>query len=76
MKSIFASKTFWGAVISLLSQVAPHLLVSIGLTPDAATEYLAHIAQEVLIVIGFALTIYGRYKANRSVSLTGAKGEK
>lgn len=64
MKSIFTSKTFWGAVISLLSLFVPKLFTAIGVTPDAATQY-------AVVAVGFILTIYGRFKADKQVTVTG-----
>lgn len=64
IKSIFASKTFWGAVISLLGQFVPNLFTLLGVTPDAVVQW-------VVVAIGFGLTVYGRYKATHQVSVSG-----
>lgn len=71
IKSIFSSKTFWGAVVSLLAQFVPHLFTILGATADAAGQ--ASIVSWVVTVVGFILTVYGRVKANTAVTLTGSK---
>jgi hypothetical protein len=68
-KSIFTSKTFWGAVISLLAQFVPHLFVMFGATSDAAGQ--AAVVGWAVTIIGFGWTVYGRFMANKPVTVTG-----
>lgn len=64
-KSIFASKVFWGSVITLLSQFLPNLFTVLGATPSAVVDY-------IVAAIGFLLAVYGRFQAHQSrVTLTG-----
>jgi hypothetical protein len=64
MKSIFATKTFWGSVISLVAMFLPHAFSALGITQDVAAQYLVG-------AVGFGLTVYGRFKASQQVSVTG-----
>ncbi len=57
-KSIFTSKTFWGAIVQLLG--------AIGLAPAANID---PIAAALVIVAGFVLTVYGRIKAKDAVTI-------
>lgn len=60
-KSIFASKTFWGAAIALLAT---------GLQLGGVTDVSGY-ANEVVTLLGCVLAIYGRLTATQTVSLTG-----
>jgi hypothetical protein len=60
-KSIFSSKTFWGALLSLLAMFIPKLQ---GIQLDSIWPY-------VTAGIGFILTIVGRLTAKKQVTLTG-----
>jgi hypothetical protein len=64
-KSIFASKVFWGSVMSLLALFFPGLFKALGWSP-------AHAASYIVGAIGFAFTVYGRLVATKTVTLTGA----
>jgi uncharacterized membrane protein len=65
-KSIFASRTFWGAVITVIAGLLlPHL--GVKLDSDNALA----IADQCAIAAGAALAIYGRVKATKRVTLTG-----
>lgn len=57
-KSIFASKTFWGAVIQLSG--------AIGLSPAVNINEMAG---ALALVVGFILTIYGRIMAEQEVTI-------
>lgn len=63
-KSLFASKTFWGAVVAA---VAPILIPHLHLSTDAVNS----IATQLVTLSGAALAIYGRVKAEKSVTITG-----
>ena len=63
------SVTIWGAVITALSTVVPVLGPAMGvdLTPDLvkqAGEQLVSVVQALGGLIGTAMTIYGRARAN------------
>ena len=64
MKSIFASKTFWGAAVTMLAQFTPQIFVWFGVTPDVTATW-------AVSATGFALAVYGRYKATKAVSVSG-----
>lgn len=61
-KSIFTSKTFWGAVIMLLSFFVPKF-------SDAAAADTW--ATQLTMMAGFILAIVGRFTAKKQVTLTG-----
>jgi hypothetical protein len=69
-KSIFASTTFWGAVISMLSMFAPKLFVLLGFTTDPAGQ--AALVSHIIGIISFAVTVWGRFTATAQTTLTGA----
>lgn len=57
-KNIVASKTFWGALIQLLSAVSLSPAVDVSATASA-----------FVMVIGFVLTVYGRIAAKKDITL-------
>lgn len=62
-KSIFASKTFWGAVLMLVSSVFAYFGIDFGAEDQAkAACILGDVA-------GFALTIWGRIDAKKTVKI-------
>jgi archaellum biogenesis protein FlaJ (TadC family) len=61
-KSIFSSKTFWGAVIMLLSFFIPKLT-------DVGAQ--AAWVDQITMMAGFVLAIVGRFTAKKPVTLTG-----
>ena len=67
VKSIFSSKTFYGAVIALLSVLFPHVYANLGITDANA----AALVDKIVGGFGGILAIYGRFSATQSVSLTG-----
>lgn len=69
------SVTIWGAVITALSTVVPVLGPAMGvdLTPDLvkqAGEQLVSVVQALGGLIGTAMTIYGRARANAALTAT------
>lgn len=65
-KSIFASKTFWGAVLTLIAGA----LAASG--KDIISDAEAQDAAEwVAMLVGFVLTVIGRAKADRPVTVKG-----
>lgn len=69
-KSIFASTTFWGAVVSMLSMFAPKVFVLLGFATDATGQ--AALVAHIIGIISFAVTVYGRFTATSVVTVTGA----
>lgn len=61
-KSIFLSKVFWGAVITVVSSLFPKV---VHISDSDAT------VSGILTVIGGAFTVYGRLAATSKVSITG-----
>lgn len=61
-KSALASLTVWGAVASLVNAFLPHLFVVLGANPDVAAQY-------VVGVIAFVVTVIGRYKASKQITV-------
>ena len=68
-KSIFSSVTVWGAVLAGLSPWFAKL--GLAVDPSMAPEMVG-ITQAAMAAIGGALAIYGRMRADKRVSLTGA----
>lgn len=68
-KTIFASTTFWGAVVSMLSMFAPKLFVVLGFTTDPTGQ--AALVAHIIGVISFFVTVYGRMSASKVATLTG-----
>lgn len=64
IKSIFASKTFWGLAFIAASHFVPRLAIL------SADEQNA-IVQHVMEFVGFALALYGRLTAKTTLTLTG-----
>ena len=60
-KSILASKTFWGAAIALAST---------GLQAAGVTDSSGY-ANDAATIIGSVLSIYGRFAATKTATLTG-----
>lgn len=65
-KSIFQSTTFWGSVVSLGAQLAPHIYANI-----AGSASQTQVVATIVSVIGFGVTVYGRFTAKQVVTLTG-----
>ena len=59
-KSIFASKTFWGAVLAVASPIA----AKYGLSLDADGW-----SNDIVTFIGAAMIIWGRWTATQPVKL-------
>lgn len=69
-QSIFTSKTFWGAAVAFLASAAPIAFSWLGLSTDPSSQ--AAVVAHIIAAASFAFTVYGRFKANHPVSLTGA----
>ena len=61
-KSIFTSKVFWGAVVTVLSSLFPKVIHVSDADATVST---------ILTVIGGVFTVYGRWAATSKVSITG-----
>jgi hypothetical protein len=62
-KSIFLSKVFWGAIVTVLASIFPKL-VHIGDSDQAVSA--------LVTICGGIFTIWGRFDASTKVTLTGA----
>lgn len=67
-KPWYLSKTIWGTAITLVALVAPKVVGWLGATPDEATATVLTIADGVAAVVGAALAIYGRVKADKKIT--------
>ena len=65
-KSILQSTTFWGAIIALLGTVAPHIYANLF---GSASQTV--VVSGIVSVVGFIITVYGRFTAKQVVTLTG-----
>jgi uncharacterized membrane protein len=66
-KSIFQSTTFWGAVVSLFFTFAPAVYGKLfGATTPQAT-----IVSDILVGIGFLVTVWGRLTAKQVATFSG-----
>ena len=68
MKSIFASKTFWGAISGLI--VALFAIFDIKIADDEAQQ----IAEAVGAIVSTILVIWGRATAQKRVTLCKSDG--
>ncbi len=70
MKSIFASKTIWGAVLMII----PPLLSIFGVSSDDASQGVSmasELIDKAIAFIGFVVVIWGRVAATKPVTLLG-----
>jgi hypothetical protein len=69
-KSIFQSKTFYGAILALTAVLFPtlyaHILTAVGISDPTL------IASKIVGGIGGVLAIYGRFVATQTVTLLGS----
>jgi uncharacterized membrane protein YwaF len=65
-KSIFTTVTFWGTAISFFALMFPNVWVKFGITDQSA------LAAHIVGAIGAIVAIYGRFRATKLVTLTGA----
>lgn len=69
-KPIYTSKTFWGAILMLLSVVLQAFDIQLG--PDdqeQAATAIASVIDEAIGFIGFILTLWGRITAKKGVTV-------
>jgi hypothetical protein len=65
-KSIFSSTTFWGSIVSLLALLAPHVYTNL-----AGNASQTVVVSTIVGVVGFLVTVYGRFTAKQVVTLAG-----
>jgi hypothetical protein len=58
-KNLLASKTFWGAVVSILGAIAPTVGPAIGVQPGEWGQ--------IMTGIGAVVAIYGRIVAQKQI---------
>lgn len=68
-KGVWLSKTFWGALVSLLAMFAPKFFEWIGVPLDPSGQGM--LVDHILAGLSFLFTVYGRITATDKVSLTG-----
>lgn len=66
-KSIFQSKTFWGAVLTLIASTSPAIAKNIAEYQATGKINPNEVSQIVVIVATTGLTILGRIDANTPV---------
>lgn len=64
-KSIFASKTLWGAVIMLVASV----LKAFGI--EIADAEVTNVSTNVAELVGFIMVVWGRFSARKDLNVTG-----
>jgi hypothetical protein len=64
MKNILQSKTIWGAIVSLIVSIFAIFDIKI------AADELQQVAEAIGLIIGFALTVYGRMKAKKELTVS------
>lgn len=64
-KSILTSTTFWGSIVSLVAMLFPHIFANIAGTYPQST-----VVTMIVAVVGFIITVYGRFTAVQPVALT------
>ena len=72
VKSLFASKTFWGAIIMFAPTVAS--VFGLNMTAQDATDAVGHVQTTVTAVVetvGFLTVLWGRMTATKIATITG-----
>ena len=67
-KSLFASKTVWGALLAGASSLLPVVLKLAGADKYVSAEEVTALAQQAMVLGGSALAIYGRVKATKRLA--------
>ncbi len=68
IKSFFASKTVWGAIIAILPNVAA--IVGLNIAPGDAAAVGGHV-QEIAAAVGGLIAIWGRVTATKRIGGAG-----
>lgn len=63
MKNILQSKTIWGAIVSLVVAILAIFDIKV------AADELQQVAEAVGLIVGFTLTVYGRLKAKKELTI-------
>ncbi len=63
-KSVFASKTIWGALIPVVATLAPIALNKAGITSPSDQQA---VMSSIATVCGAGLAVYGRFKATQGL---------
>jgi hypothetical protein len=72
-KSIFTSVTFWGTVLAAFSALFPTIYAKLGITdPTAVASQIVAAASHIISGISYIIILYGRFRATKLVTLTGA----
>jgi hypothetical protein len=66
-KSLFKSKTVWGALIAGASPALPMAVAVLGWDRFVSAEEITSLAQNAMALGGGALAIYGRVKARKVI---------
>lgn len=68
-KGILQSMTFWGNIVSLLAMFQPKVFAIFGLSADATGQLT--LVNYIVATIGQVISIIGRLRATKIVTLTG-----
>ena len=63
MKNILLSKTVRGAIIMLISPLMETMGIELVITDQS------ELVEQIITIIWFAITVYGRYKAEKKIVL-------
>lgn len=66
-KSLFKSRTVWGALIAGAAPALPVAIKILGWDKYVSAEEITQLAQNAMAVGGGALAIYGRVKATKAI---------
>ena len=66
VKSFLISVTLWGVLVSAFATFMPHIYSNIF-----GTTSQAQIVQGAMQAVGIVITIYGRFRATKTITLTG-----
>jgi len=67
-KKWWESKTIWGAIVMLAALILGYLGVEVGPEEQATfVDLVVGAINEVMALVGFVLTIVGRFKADKAI---------
>ena len=71
-KSMFQSSTIWGAIVMILPAVFSLIKIDIG-TPEIeqGVSLIQQLVNGGMELVGFIMTIRGRFKASKPISVLG-----
>jgi predicted cobalt transporter CbtA len=71
MKNPIQSKTYWGLAIIAAASLLERFGVSVDVpATNSFVDQITQLYTEIMQVVGFALAIYGRWKAEKPISFT------